>query len=558
MAGIHQILARKRPGFRPVFTQVETELAARLGGPPAYFFPCSRGFLCYFGFALEQGGGIFVNPRVIRILFVWLSLIVGASPAVPAFQTGELPPALQREFRGAWVATVNNIDWPRKPGLTTELQKAELTGILDRCAQLKLNVVIFQVRPACDAMYSSKLEPWSEYLTGVQGQAPTPYWDPLEFAIREAHARGLELHAWFNPFRARHSTGFSPLAKSHISKTHPNWVKSYGTHLWLDPGLKEVHDYSAKVILDVVKRYDIDGVHIDDYFYPYREKDSSGREIPFPDWPSWTAYQKSGGKLPRDDWRRDNVNRFVQRLYRDVHASKAWVKVGISPFGIYRPGFPAQIRGFDQYESLFADPRYWLSHGWLDYLAPQLYWRVEPSAQSFPVLLRWWAENNPKHRLIVPGINSAAVGTGSNPWPAAEIVRQVELSRRQSGAAGHIHWNMSALLRNRAELTSQLARESYAQSALVPPLPGREGKVNLIPVLKSKPGSKRWRLEWALEKGGGVRFWVVQARKNGVWQTEVLPSVVGGREFSELSDLVAVTALDAFGNLGETRTQIRP
>jgi uncharacterized lipoprotein YddW (UPF0748 family) len=311
-----------------------------------------------------------VNSPVIHpalLLLLCAGFLSAASQYVPL---ADVPPLPAREFRGAWVATVNNIDWPSKPGLPTAQQKQELLAILNRCQQLKLNVVIFQVRPACDALYKSKIEPWSEYLTGQQGKAPEPSWDPLEFVIAEAHARGMELHAWFNPFRARHLTAFSPLSKDHISQTKPAWVKTYGKHLWLDPALPEVHDYSARVILDVVKRYDIDGVHIDDYFYPYREKDAAGKEIPFPDWASWANYQRAGGKLSRDDWRRDNVNRFVARMYRDVKATKPWVQVGISPFGIYRPGNPPQIKGFDQYESIFADPKQWLVSGNLDYILP--------------------------------------------------------------------------------------------------------------------------------------------------------------------------------------------
>ena len=393
---------------------------------------------------LEHAARFPVNARVIRPVLLCLLAVVGARAATTYVPANISPPPVAREFRGAWVASVNNIDWPSRPALTTEQQKQELLAILDRCQSLKLNVVILQVRPACDALYASKLEPWSEYLTGTQGKAPSPFWDPLEFAVAQAHARGLELHAWFNPFRARHSSG-TVLAANHVSKTHPALVKTYGTHLWLDPGLPEVHDYSARVILDVVQRYDIDGVHIDDYFYPYREKDAAKKDLPFPDWASWKAYQSSSGNLSRDDWRRDNVNRFIARLYREVHAAKPWVKVGVSPFGIYRPGQPAQIKGFDQYESIYADPKTWLGNGWLDYLAPQLYWRIDPPAQSFPVLLKWWTENNPKHRLIVAGLNTTAIGATSNyttsdagnkGWPAGEIVKQIELTRQQPGAAG--------------------------------------------------------------------------------------------------------------------------
>lgn len=476
------------------------------------------------------------------------------------------PPPIAREFRGAWVAAVNNIDWPSKRTLTTAQQKAELLSILDKCAELKLNVVILQVRPACDALYASKLEPWSEYLTGVQGKAPNPFWDPLEFAVREAHQRGLELHAWFNPFRARHSTGTKTFsAANHVSQTRPELVKTYGTHLWLDPGLQEVHDHSARVILDVVQRYDIDGVHVDDYFYPYREKDAQKVEIPFPDGASWAAYQRGGGKLARDDWRRDNVNRFIARMYREVKAAKPWVEVGISPFGIYRPGYPAQIKGFDQYESIFADPRAWLANGWLDYLAPQLYWRIDPPGQSFPVLLKWWTENNPKQRQIVAGINTTAVGTqanytvtdaGNKGWPASEITRQIQLTRQQKGIAGHIHWNMGALIKNKGGVATELAKDEYRQPALAPSAPNG-GKPPSPPALAAVSQGRGVRLQWSAAIGETARFWIVQTRRGTAWETEILPGNNLSREFPNPPDAVAVSAVDAYGKTSRSRVLAR-
>src|SRR5262245_29382097 len=291
------------------------------------------------------------------------------------------PPAVQRELRGAWIASVKNIDWPSKPGLSAAQQQTELVALLDRCAQLHLNAVFFQVRPACDALYESTLEPWSECLTGTMGRSPG--YDPLAFAVREARRRGLELHAWFNPFRARRPGATGAVARDHISKTRPSLVKSYGTSLWLDPAEREVQDHSLRVVLDVVKRYDVDGVHFDDYFYPYEEKDRQGRPLPFPDDSSWKRYLARGGQLARNDWRRDNVNTFVRQLQGSVRAQKTWVKFGISPFGIWRPGYPPSVKGLDAYDTLYADARRWLVEGWVDYLAPQLYWPTDAPEQSF-------------------------------------------------------------------------------------------------------------------------------------------------------------------------------
>ncbi|MDP9348286.1 MAG: family 10 glycosylhydrolase, partial [Gemmatimonadota bacterium] len=282
-----------------------------------------------------------------------------------------------------WVASVANIDWPSRPGLSVAQQQAELLLILDRCAALRMNAVVLQVRPAADALYRSPHEPWSEYLTGEQGRDPG--YDPLEFAIAEAHRRGLELHAWFNPYRARHPSARAPNAPGHVSRTRPEWVKSYGRNLWMDPGEPAVQDQTVRVILDVVRRYDVDGVHLDDYFYPYPENDPATRQpLPFPDSASYARYQAAGGRLGRDDWRRSNVDGLVQRLHREIRSAKPWVRFGISPFSIWRAGFPAGVRGFDPYEQLYADSRKWLVNGWVDYFAPQLYQPIGHTAQGYP------------------------------------------------------------------------------------------------------------------------------------------------------------------------------
>lgn len=488
-----------------------------------------------------------------------LCCILLAAPARAAMNYGPAnvtPPAPPREFRGAWVASVHNIDWPSKPGLPTAQQQAELLAILDRAQQLHLNAVLLQVRPACDALYSSKLEPWSEYLSGVMGKAPSPWWDPLEFAVAESHKRGIELHAWINPFRARHSTGFSPISRDHVSKTHPTYAKVYGSHLWLDPGLPEVHDYSMRVILDIVKRYEIDGIHIDDYFYPYRETNSAGKVIPFPDWTSWNIYLKYGGKLSKEDWRRENVNRFVARMYRDVKAAKPWLKVGISPFGIYRPGFPQQIKGFDQYDALYADPRAWLQHGWLDYLTPQLYWPIDPPAQSFPVLLNWWTQANPRQRLIFAGLNTSALaatatnaGAGPRAWPVSEIINQIGVTRSQPGCSGHIHWNMGALMRNRGGIADQLVRKLYANAALTPALPGSSTRI-VQPVLKARVAAPGARAEWAAGNRDDVGFWLVQTKNGGTWRDQLVPKNTSRVDLKFQPEFVSVRAVDKFGRLG--------
>ncbi|HEX8280540.1 MAG TPA: family 10 glycosylhydrolase, partial [Chthoniobacterales bacterium] len=237
--------------------------------------------------------------------------------------------AAEREFRAAWVATVHNIDWPSAPGLPAATQKAQLRAILDRAAELKLNAILLQVRPASDALYESTREPWSRFLSGTQGVSPG--YDPLEFAIAEAHARGIELHAWINPFRAASSTS-TPLAENQVAKRHPEWVRRYGAQIWVDPGEPDAREYVLDVIADLVRRYVLDGVHIDDYFYPYPVMGAA-----FPDESSWARFGAKTG-LTRGDWRRENINDFVRSMYRRVKATKPSVRVGISPFGIWRPG----------------------------------------------------------------------------------------------------------------------------------------------------------------------------------------------------------------------------
>ncbi len=317
-----------------------------------------------------------------------------------------------------------------------------------------------------------------------------------------------------------------------------------------------MHDHSARVILDVVRRYDIDGIHIDDYFYPYREKDAEKKEIPFPDSASWTMYQKSGGKLTRDDWRRDNVNRFLERMYRDVHALKPWVKVGISPFGIYRPGFPAQIKGFDQYESLFADPKTWLAQGWLDYLAPQLYWRIEPPAQSFPVLLKWWMDNNPKQRQIVAGINTTAIGNisnytssdaGNKGWPASEIGNQIQIARKHD--AGHIHWNVSALMKNKGGINETLSRV-YQQPTLPPSLRTFALKPP-PPQLSVRLKGHGTEVHCEPTKNSNARFWIVYKQSAGEpWQMEIRAAQSFTYNENSRVQTIAVRSVDRFGNVG--------
>lgn len=384
-------------------------------------------------------------------------------------------------MRAAWVSTVSNIDWPSRKNLSSAQQQAEIIALLDTAARLKLNTIILQVRPSADTIYPSTLEPWSEFLTGTQGKAPEPFYDPLQMWIELAHARGLELHAWFNPYRAKTAATKPALAATHISKTAPAVVKRYGDLLWMDPGEPAAMQHTLAVIGDVLRRYDVDGIQLDDYFYPYPLADAHGGELAFPDEASWAKYRHQGGQLTRADWRRQNVNHLVEAAYHAVHTEKSWVKFGISPFGIGRPDrLPKGIKGFSQYDKLYADVELWLEQGWLDYLAPQLYWPLAQPAQSFTVLRDYWQAQNTRQRHIWPGLYTNKLDTQAGkksakpeqPWPAEEILQQIDAARtNRAGSSGHLHFSISALMKNRQNIQQRLLAEKYQHAALVPASP---------------------------------------------------------------------------------------
>jgi uncharacterized lipoprotein YddW (UPF0748 family) len=456
-------------------------------------------------------------------------------------------PKVSREFRAVWVATVANIDFPSSKDLTTDQQKEELIKICDTAKELNLNAIVFQVRPMCDALYKSNFEPWSEFLTGEMGKAPEPYYDPLEFLIEEAHKRGIEVHTWFNPYRAHHPSAKSPISADHISKTKPELVKEYGKHLWLDPGEPGVQDHSINVMMDVVKRYDVDGIHMDDYFYPYKENDANGKEMDFPDEPSWKKYQESGGKLSRDDWRRDSVNKFVERLYKTVKAEKPWVKVGISPFGIWRPGNPEGVVGFDQYAELYADAKLWLENGWVDYFTPQLYWAIDSKGQPYKELLKWWVEQNKQGRNIWPG-------NYTSKYSVEEIINQVKATREQKGATGNVHFSMKPFLEDRDGINGKMKEAVYAEPALVPASPWLDNKAPAKPdakVVFDKEGNVKFTVNAPADDD--IRQWVYYTQVNGKWNIKVIqvekdkPLIISISE-KERPDKAAITAVDRVGN----------
>jgi len=455
-------------------------------------------------------------------------------------------PAVEKEFRAVWVATVDNIDWPSRPGLSVSDQKSEMRDILDKARMMNLNAIVFQVRPAADALYASTLEPWSYYLTGENGEAPKPFYDPLAFAVEEAHRRGMELHAWFNPYRAYHPTAPDSLSGSHIRTKMPESVHTYGALQWMDPGSPQATEHSLAVIMDVVERYDIDGVHLDDYFYPYPVDDPEGNRVEFPDSAFYKIY---GDGLSRSDWRRRNVDNLVSRIYSGIKERKPWVLFGISPFGIWRPNNPEGITGFDAYENLYADAKKWLNEGWVDYFTPQLYWAIDSSGQPYSELLDWWIKENGAGRHMWPGLfTSRIILEGNSHWEPEEIVAQVKQTRLAAGATGNIHFSMRALMPSDSKLSDDLSREVYSSSALSPATTWLGGA---IPEQPHGSFQRLGTMKYLTMKPGGdteLRNWVVRIRQAGTWNTKIVPAwlhafSLEGYENAEAIVLQSVTRL---------------
>lgn len=420
------------------------------------------------------------------------------------------------EFRGAWIATVDNINWPSKPGLSTADQQKEALEILDKLHALNFNAVIFQVRPQADALYQSELEPWSYFLTGEQDKIPDPFYDPLIFWIEEAHKRGMELHAWLNPYRAHHFKGNSNSPRSVTQKNPELVVKLKEGYYWMDPSLKQTQDLTSSVVLDIIRRYDVDGIHFDDYFYPYPSY--NGNED-FPDDSSWNNYQKAGGKLSRGDWRRDAVNTLIERLYKEIKAEKKHVKFGLSPFGIWKPGYPASIEGFDQHEKLYADAKLWLNKGWIDYFSPQLYWPTGKIAQSYPILLGWWQQENTHQRHLWPGINIGTDknGIANNP----EIISEIMIARAMvPKSAGVVHWHGGSVINN-PTLSKQLMEGIYKSPALVPASPWLTSSPPLNPFVAVAMTGDSVEISWT-PRDNQVSRWVLYFKYQDKWENKIL------------------------------------
>ncbi len=457
------------------------------------------------------------------------------------------------EFRAAWVATVANINWPSKPGLSTSEQQREALKLLDFLEKNNFNAVIFQVRPQADALYDSEIEPWSYFLTGKQAKSPDPYYDPLKFWVEAAHNRGLELHVWLNPYRAHHTTGKEITEQSIIKRKPELAIELENGMWWLDPAMQETQDHSASVVMDIVKRYDIDGVHFDDYFYPY---DSYNNGKDFPDDTSWQAYRAQDGKLDRGDWRRDNVNSFIKRVYSEIKAEKPHVKFGLSPFGIWRPGYPQSVSGYDQYDKLYANAKLWLNEGWIDYFTPQLYWKINQEGQSFPELLGWWESENTKDRHLWPGIN---VGLGGDEKNIDETINQIMITRGMlPESKGTVHWSIGPLVKHDS-LAISLREGPYKKKSLVPASPWLDNLLPEAPQVNTQINADRLQLKWSHSNPESIFRWVIYFKyEEGNWDYKILNGdlnsyslqyIVGDKK-RKLKE-IGITAVDRTGNQSE-------
>ena len=371
------------------------------------------------------------------------------------------------EFRGVWVATVENIDWPSKRGLSNQTQKEEFIALLDRHQKNGMNAIIMQVRPSGDALYPSTLEPWSEYLMGTQGLPPSPFYDPLEFMIQETHKRGMEFHAWINPYRAVFNVKKSSVAPSHISKIHPEWFLTYGDKKYFNPGLPQVWQHTNRIVRDLVSRYDIDAIHMDDYFYPYR---IAGKEFP-----DEKTYQQNSRGLSKDDWRRSNCDTIVKQLYASIHQIKPGVQFGISPFGIWR-NKSKDARGSEtkagqtNYDDLYADILLWLEKGWVDYITPQIYWEHGHPLANYDTIIDWWDQNSyGKNLYIGHGMYKAG---SNNPWrDKNELPYQIKRMRSLQHTNGSAYFSSSSFNNNINNWNDSLQQKYYQKPALLPTMP---------------------------------------------------------------------------------------
>ena len=479
--------------------------------------------------------------KIIRILLLlFLSLTTFAQ---------EKMPKVAREFRGMWIATVGNLDFPTKRDLTSEQQKAELIKLLDLAAELRMNAVIFQVRSMGDAVYLSEIEPSSPFLKGEAGKKLE--FDPLKFLLDEADARGILVHAWFNPYRASHGTVKEEMPENHVTKKHPEWIRDYNNFKMLDPGLKEVQDYLINIVGDVVKRYDVDGVHFDDYFYPYPD----AKQSDFPDSETYEAYKKGGGKLNKEDWRRKNVDDFVQNVSLEIKKIKPNVMFGISPFGIWKQDDTLGITcGTCSYDVLYADSRKWFQEGWVDYFTPQLYWSTVKAGQKFLTVFNWWNSQNKKKRHLWVGIAPFKIGDERyTDYSSKEIETQILMTRGAlPDTAGTIHFRAGSIAENKDEIKDYLRDKVYRGNAIIPQSAWLDSTLPSPPELNfTKQTNGDVLVSWKNTGTKQAFRWVLYWDDGKGWKPTVLPPnmIQANLQAAMNVQKLGIASVDRLGNI---------
>lgn len=422
----------------------------------------------------------------------------------------------KREMRAVWIASVANIDWPSQPGLSTDMQQEEMIELLDLAKEYKMNTVVFQVRPATDAFFQSDLEPWSQWLSGTQGQAPDPYYDPLEFAIEESKKRGLEIHLWLNPYRAVVDTARASISDDHPIKKNPEWFVTYGKARYFNPGLQETRDHVATVIADVLKRYNVDALHFDDYFYPYRLPDEE-----FPDEEAFEQYPRGFSADEKDDWRRDNVDLIIEQLHDTIERVSPHVAFGISPFGVWRnqsddPKGSATQAGVTNYDGLYANILKWQEEGWIDYVTPQIYWHIGKEVADYEIIADWWSKNALGCRLYV-GQAFYRINRKSNDreWRSSrQIIKQLKLNRTYPNIDGSMYFSAKTMRNNPRRLKEKMQRRLYRYEAL-PPVNNRVEQIMPEPPKNPVIALENDSIHMEWEKGENNEMFVVYKFKRG-------------------------------------------
>ncbi|MBL7703685.1 MAG: family 10 glycosylhydrolase [Ferruginibacter sp.] len=368
------------------------------------------------------------------------------------------------EFRGVWVATVDNIDWPTRGNFNSDSQKVEFIRLLDMHQRNGMNAMIVQIRPVTDAFYPSQYEPWSEFLTGKQGQPPVPYYDPLEFMIAETHKRGMEFHAWMNPYRAVFNINKSSVSDTHITRIHPGWFLTYGDKRYFDPGNKEAQLYLTNVVKDVVSRYAVDAIHFDDYFYPYK--------IPGKEFPDYASYNKYGNGMTKDNWRRSNTDSIISKLSAVIKKENPKCQFGISPFGVWRnidkdPDGSQTNGAQTNYDDLYADILLWLKKGWIDYVAPQLYWEFGHKVAPYEILLDWWSKHTYGRNCYI-GLGIYRAGSNAAWKDLTQLPRMIDALRTTPNIQGMIFFSSKTFAKNPNGWSDTLRLNYFKEPAKTP------------------------------------------------------------------------------------------